>query len=333
MKNRGIVLISVLWVVLVLSLISFSLASAVRVEMNTSQNAFDSDRAFFMAKGSADVLYRSFINKQELPESTRVQRNNDEYLFAFNSGQARVRFEFPGRRIDVNRVPATVLASMFDSLGVAEQRRNELVDSILDWRDNDDIPHLYGAEINDYQAAGLSQASNESRKPRNGPFQSIDEMLFVRNVTPELFYGSLRSDPDTGRYQRVPGLRDLVTVNSSRGTLNPNLASRDVLAALPQVTSELADRVVTEREAKTFANAGDLTERVPALLEHEALQYLTFENEPPAAILSTATIASSGVSRTVRILFTREEGIQFLSFAPLLYRRIENIDFNRWQYE
>ena len=332
MNNRGIVLISVLWVILILSLVSFSLASAVRAEMNASQSSFDSDRAFFMARGAAEVIYRSFVNKQELPESLRVQRIDDEYIFAFDSGEARVRFESDGGRIDINKGPDKLLASMFDSLELSEQTRNQVVDAILDWRDSDDIPHLYGAEVNEYLADDSSQTP-QRRRPRNGPFESVDEVLFVRNVTPDIFYGSLRMDPVTREYRRIPGLRDLLTVHSAAGQVDPNRASRGVLAALPQMTPELTGLLAAERDETPFANIDDLVDRIPVMFQHEVLQHLTFENELPAVITSRATIASSGVSRTVRMLFKREETIQFLSYAPLLYKRIDTVKFNRWQYE
>jgi general secretion pathway protein K len=331
MNDRGVVLITVLWVILILSLISFSLASAVRGEMNESRTSFDSDRAFFMARGAAEVIYRSFVNKQELPESSRVRRMNAEYVFTFDSGEARVQFESAGDRIDLNAASDILLGSMFDSLGASEQLRNQLVDSILDWRDSDDIPHLYGAEVAEY-IDDFSQPA-QRRRPRNAPFESIDEVLFVKNVTSDLFYGALRRDAVTGEYRRVPGLRDLVTIQSGSQRVNPNRARREVIRALPAVTDELADMIIVEREQQPFANTGDIIRRVPGMFEHAALTYMTFEEPLPSMITARAQLAESGVSRTVRILFRREEKIQFISFAPLLYRRVDDVVFDRWQYE
>jgi general secretion pathway protein K len=331
MNRRGVVLISVLWVVLILSLVSFSLASAVRAELSTSQNSFDSDRAFFMARGAAEVIYRSFVNKQELPESSRVRRINDEYVFTFDSGEARVRFESDTGLIDINRSPDKVLVSMFDSLGLNEQTRNQLVDSILDWRDSDDIPHLHGAEVSEYLTDSLATAPTQ--RPRNGPFDSVDELLFVKNITPDIFYGSLSFDPATREYRRIPGLRDLLTVNSPLGRVDPNRASLDVLAALPRMTRDLVVLLAAERNQMPFTSIEDIVDRVPGMFEHEALQYLTLGNQVPSMIMSRATISSSGVSRTVRMLFKREETTQILAYAPLIYRRVESVKFNRWQYE
>jgi hypothetical protein len=99
------------------------------------------------------------------------------------------------------------------------------------------------------------------------------------------------------------------------------------------MTKELAEAMVTERTAERFSSLDDVADRVAGMSGHEALKYLTLEIQPPTMIASRATVSASGVSRTVRMLFTREEKIQFLSFAPLVYRRIDDVQFNRWQYE
>jgi hypothetical protein len=49
--------------------------------------------------------------------------------------------------------------------------------------DEDDEPREFGAEISDY--AGL----NPPYAPRNGPFETVEELLMVRGVTPELLFG------------------------------------------------------------------------------------------------------------------------------------------------
>lgn len=59
----------------------------------------------------------------------------------------------------------------------------DIADAILDWIDTDNQPRAYGAEVSYYQ--GLSPAY----QPRNGPLQSLSELLQVRGVTPELLYG------------------------------------------------------------------------------------------------------------------------------------------------
>lgn len=59
----------------------------------------------------------------------------------------------------------------------------EIVDSILDWIDTDDSMRPYGAESETYQ--GMSPPYSA----KNGPLESLDELLMVKGVTPSLLYG------------------------------------------------------------------------------------------------------------------------------------------------
>jgi len=329
MSERGSVLISVLWIVLVLSLVSFSLAATVHTEMESTSQSFDSERAFFMAKGAAEIVFNSFSKQQPIPDEAPILQKDGEYIFPFESGEARVHFEADTGRIDINDASDKLLASMFDSLGVDRETRNRLVDSILDWIDGDDIPHLYGGEVTDYSPVAAGQLP----RPRNGRFQFVEELLLVKNMTPEIFFGSLIVDTVTGKYRRVPGLRELVTVRSGNARVNPNDASEDVLQALPSMNTSIVAHVLSERTEKRFQDQADFEQRVPELLGSEAMDYFRFEQNMPVELVSKAVMKGSGVSRTVRMLFKREERLQILRTVPLLYKRVMETKFDRWRFE
>ena len=59
----------------------------------------------------------------------------------------------------------------------------DIADAILDYVDADSEPRTYGAEADAYAAL------QPPRLPRDGPLTSIDELLLVRGVTPQLLYG------------------------------------------------------------------------------------------------------------------------------------------------
>ena len=59
----------------------------------------------------------------------------------------------------------------------------EISDAILDWIDSDDTKNPYGAESETYQQM------NPPYKAKNGPFETIDELLLVNGITPALLYG------------------------------------------------------------------------------------------------------------------------------------------------
>lgn len=61
----------------------------------------------------------------------------------------------------------------------------DVADAIMDWIDDDDEAREYGCEFNDYYK-GL----NPPYAPKNGPLDTVEELLLVRGVTPELLFGA-----------------------------------------------------------------------------------------------------------------------------------------------
>lgn len=59
----------------------------------------------------------------------------------------------------------------------------ETIHAVLDWIDTDDTKRPYGAESEVYEEL------NPPYKAKNGPLESIDELLMVQGVTPALLYG------------------------------------------------------------------------------------------------------------------------------------------------
>ena len=160
LASRGVILVSVLWIVMILSVASLSLATAVRTQLSATGNTFDAQRAFFMAQGAAEVMFHQMVQNQNLFADSRIEQEGTVFVFPMETGEVRAHFETgrshininlasaallasTGRsHININLASAALLASMMDSLGVDRASRNQLVDSILDWRDADDIPNL-----------------------------------------------------------------------------------------------------------------------------------------------------------------------------------------------
>ena len=59
----------------------------------------------------------------------------------------------------------------------------DIAAAILDWIDEDDDTRTYGAESDYYETLESPYFAN------NGPLESLDELLLVRDITPEMLYG------------------------------------------------------------------------------------------------------------------------------------------------
>lgn len=76
---------------------------------------------------------------------------------------------------------------LHDALMKLPNMTEEIADAIVDWLDADDTERANGAESSYY--SGLPQPY----RPKNGPLNSLDELLLVRGVTWQLLYGNDRN--------------------------------------------------------------------------------------------------------------------------------------------
>lgn len=136
----------------------------------------------------------------------------------------------------------------------------DVTDAILDWLDPDDDPRSLGAEYDYYQSLETPYTC------KNGPISSIEELLLVRGMTPEIYFG----DPTL---EQLP-LSELLTVNGhTSGQVNINTAPYELLLALGETIGMpgLADIAIEERELSPFVSIEDIESRgvVPAVAENE----------------------------------------------------------------
>lgn len=108
----------------------------------------------------------------------------------------------------------------------------DIIDAVLDWLDTDDDRRTGGAESADYEALAVPYEC------KNGPMDSIDELLKVQGVLPEFFYGedannNGRLDPnendgdaslplDNGDGILDLGWKDYLTASSRERNTNPD---------------------------------------------------------------------------------------------------------------
>ena len=100
-----------------------------------------------------------------------------------------------------------------DRLMLLPGMTEDIADAILDWIDADDTKREFGAELEDYSALVPAYA------PKNGPLDSLDELLLVRGVTPWLLYG-VDANRNTNADQSEPSGETLVNVDNSDGSLD-----------------------------------------------------------------------------------------------------------------
>jgi hypothetical protein len=180
-SESGSVLILVLWVLVLLSFIAGELIGHNREKAYLAANGWESLR---QGQAIESVLHLFAVPGWPIPGSE--EKMGKWVRLSVDDMEVLVRVGKEGRKTNLNQASdAQIRDRIIQWLG--EDRFDEaeqLADAILDWRDPDDLTRTNGAEADDYEARGLDY------EPANGPFNLLTELLLVRGVTRELFWGN-----------------------------------------------------------------------------------------------------------------------------------------------
>lgn len=224
-RESGIALVLVIWVVTLLLVIAGSFLYAMRTDARAARNAALIARGDALAQAA---VARAVFELFKPQESQGVWKRNGEVRgWVFDKAQVSVSVSDESAKIDINTANNELLKGLFRYAGMGEVDAAKLLDAVLDWRDQDTLRRPQGAEEADYAQAGFKG------RPANYPFQSTEELQLVLGMP-------------AGVYQRIA---PMITVYSRQSGVNPQLARRAVLLAIPGVTAEAVDFFLTERDA------------------------------------------------------------------------------------
>lgn len=224
LKQRGVALVLVLWVLALLTVIAGSYSFAMRTEAALAQNLVATAQARALADGA---VHRGLYELLR-PETDSAKWKPDGKIHEWASGEAKIGVMMTGEsgKIDLNTASDALLKGLFRSAGLGEEESMALLDAILDWRDPDDLRRPNGAELADYVAAGSKYV------PSNASFEMLEELQQVKGMSPAL-------------YRR---LRGALTIFSGQPGINPALAPRQALLAIPGVDAAQVDAYIAQRQ-------------------------------------------------------------------------------------
>jgi general secretion pathway protein K len=252
--ERGGALLTVLWLTAALSAIAFSVATTVRTETEKTSTHLEQTRAYYLATGALDraLLWMQWGPGPRRPDGSPMFYEPGMPLLpmVFPTGVATVEIIPESSRLNVNRATPAELMRLFGAMGLPGERAQILVEAILDWRT---AGGLGGGGLDQhYLALGPT-----FRRP-HAAFEQIEELLYVRGVTPDLFYGTWARNSN-GVLVRLPGLKDCLTVYGAGDGYDVNTAALPVLVAIG-VPPETAAAIVTRRLMRPFLSAAELGE-------------------------------------------------------------------------
>lgn len=180
-KKKGLVIIAVLWTAVLLTVMAAVLGRKSRLDMKVCLARMEAVRCKWAAR--AGIEKAMAILKEDAAENQTdglldLWSDNDE---DFNNVPLN-RCWFSVQVIDETSKLNINTATKEQLLGLPDMVE-EIADAIIDWRDTDDTPSGAGVESGYYESLPYGYMA------RNGPFKTIRELLLVKDVTEELFYG------------------------------------------------------------------------------------------------------------------------------------------------
>ncbi len=152
----------------------------------------------------------------------------EPYLISLGDTSCDVFIEDEGGKINLNSINNNNKDMFMDYLiskEIKDEKAEEIIDSIIDWIDKDDLHHINGAESQYYESLPVPY------KAKNAKLDSIEELLLVKGITSIVF----------------DDIREGVTVFGSE-KININFATKDILLAIPGIEETMVTEILTRIE-------------------------------------------------------------------------------------
>jgi general secretion pathway protein K len=300
-NDRGIALLLVLWVLTVLMVIVFAFSFSTRVETYSTLSFKEGmEKRFIAQAGIERGIMEIFYNKRfaSVPDKDIWMVNGTTYTGELGNGYYEVRIMDENGKVDINTAPDVLLKNLLIQLGLKIEESDAIVDAIMDWKDPDDLRRLNGAESDYYMTLP------NPYKAKNANFDSVEELIFVKGITPELLYGS----------EGKKGLIEYVTVHSKSPQISINSAPREVLLSVPGITTEIADNIINFRKDKRITSPTEVG------IPMESNQYLSYSDSNAFTIDSTGFISGSKGGYSIRATILLEgENYRYVYYKSPLW--------------
>ena len=244
------------------------------------------------------------------------------YPFSFEQGSCEIKIMSESGKVNINIVSESLLRKIIGQFGLEGEAKDVVVDSILDWRDPDDFYRVNGAD-NDYYLS-----LKEPYYCKNANFDSIEELLLIRGVTPDLFHGKKgTAEGEEGSTERV-GLKDIFSIYSLGEQIDINSMTPLVMNIVLGIPREVAQQIVKAREEKGFENQQDLLTRVPELSSFigEIGRYILYRSTLPYYTVESKAKLKDGefgqsLKAIVKIDPREKEGYKIVQWVDRLTAR------------
>ncbi len=238
-KSGGFALLVVILVMLITSFLASQLIMQVRTDLQITANIKQRVVGRMLAEGGVNLALFRLIDKPEVDFEEKIGGavflRGRTYETVLSTGKMEYYAVSESGKMDLNKTPIDFLKKFLEYHDLTEEEVDVVVDSLLDWRDNDDLHRINGAEKNYYEEL------EKAYIPRNGQIEDPAEFFLLRGTE------SLR-----GKFDPYA----VFTVKNGSGKININNLAPEMLAFLVGDDEDLIERY---REEQDLAAPGNLT--------------------------------------------------------------------------
>jgi len=302
MKNRkeGIALVFTLGFVLALIILTLEFHRRCQQHLVSLRHQLDKIQAEFLARSggavAVEILKADKNNYDWLGEEW-----NRERVFQTRAGEIKLMFQDENGKINLNGILQsegkvnTKLKELTERLFLVLGLSHDLLDCLLDWIDEDEMPRVFGAESNYYQ--NLEHPYHCS----NRSLLSLKELSLVKGFTAEVLKGN----------QETTGLLDLVTLTSD-SKININTCAPPIIKALGFSEMEL-NEILAQRESCPLEDAYLMKVNREVFLANRSL--ISYRSSCFSVVVEVKT--TTGFTLKRRFFLTRGEEVSIRSVEAL----------------
>lgn len=218
-SEKGIALLMTLWVLVLLLVMGMNFTLSIRHGSASTRNLKEETLAYYSAISAYEETIGyllsdkdpavDFIDENSIfwPDSERAISGKKEY----GSAIVDIKITDEESKFNINILNEDILRKLFAYAKIPEDAIQELIDSLSDWKDPNDLHHLSGAESDYYMTLTTPY------KAKNGFLDTPEELLLIKGFKPEYLYGS----------EKISALYPLITTHSK--AININTASKETL--------------------------------------------------------------------------------------------------------
>ncbi|MDB9822803.1 general secretion pathway protein GspK [Deltaproteobacteria bacterium] len=247
--NRGIALIITISIIGLIVILTLRFNNSMRTELHAAANLYNGIGLKYIGRSGFNcamaVLREDDSATDSLNDSWASLKEYSSYSAAlFESGLFEAEIVDLAGKIQINQLVGLdgeyntkqkdLLIRLLTSteINVEMDEAEDILDAVKDWIDEDNEVTRFGAEDSFYQTLESPYYC------RNGTLESLDELLLIKGITSELFYGT----------EDNPGISSYLTIYGD-GRVNINTADSLVLKSLSEdMDQEMVEEIMAYRE-------------------------------------------------------------------------------------